>query len=865
MKKIISNLNYQHDNHILPFLWMKGEDEATIRAYIKKIHESGIGAVCLEARPHPEFVREGWWENLRVVIDELKKYEMKMWILDDAHFPTGYANGEIERKYPHLRKRYIKLHQLDFVGPMNHVRGLIKYAISSPEDEIVSVVLMKRVSYDEVDPSTAINITEDINHEMTVSFDLPEGQWRLMTVVATYEGGETHTENYLNPIDPKATDVLLEAVYEPHYEQFGELFGDTILGFFSDEPRFGNMHGPMGSIGRWDMVLPWRSDMIKLLSARFGSDTSDILGLLFIDGGNKAHELRYAYMDLISDLYAENFSNRIGLWCEAHNVEYIGHVIEDNNAHGRLGYGAGHFFRSMRGQHMAGIDVVLHQLLPGMDQGYFKSMTRTGWDGEFFHYALAKLGSSLAHMDKKKAGRVMCEVFGAYGWAEGTKLMKWITDHMLVRGVNYFTPHAFSMAPYPDKDCPPHFYAHGLNPQFEEFGLLMGYMNRMANLISGGRHQAPAAILYHGEAEWSGEYMLMQKPAAELTRHQIDFDFIACEMLEECAIREQGIRLQDETFKVLIVPYSEALPKRHIAELLRLAKGGVLIYFIDGYPKRYSEGMMDEAARFELTASCQIVTLDNLVPELGLQKISEISLSDSAPYLRYYHYEQEDGDIFMFFNEHHRWPVDTIISIPLVDQPYAYDAMGNKVSDIKYEVVGEGIQLPVALEPFETMTVIIPRKGHQDYVQVLPVPTDNYETVLVSGPFDVTFLSYDKDETYTKTIVTDTLKPLCQMAVDSSFSGIIRYVFDLDVPDSGLVELVLKGVPESAKITVGDVEIGTAISAPYKFNLSKAPKGMQKIIIEATTTLANNNLDWLSQFMVLEDQGIVGPIELRYS
>ena len=43
----------------------------------------------------------------------------------------------------------------------------------------------------------------------------------------------------------------------------------------------------------------------------------------------------------------------------------------------------------------------------------------------------------------------MAEVFGAFGWHEGLREMKWIADHMLVRGINWFTPHAFSMAPFP--------------------------------------------------------------------------------------------------------------------------------------------------------------------------------------------------------------------------------------------------------------------------------------------------------------------------------------------------------------------------------------------------------------------------------
>ena len=48
--------------------------------------------------------------------------------------------------------------------------------------------------------------------------------------------------------------------------------------------------------------------------------------------------------------------------------------------------------------------------------------------------------------------------------------MKWIADHFLVRGVNWFVPHAFSMAAFPDWDCPPHFYAHGQTPSLHTLG-----------------------------------------------------------------------------------------------------------------------------------------------------------------------------------------------------------------------------------------------------------------------------------------------------------------------------------------------------------------------------------------------------------
>ena len=62
--------------------------------------------------------------------------------------------------------------------------------------------------------------------------------------------------------------------------------------------------------------------------------------------------------------------------------------------------------------------------------------------------------------------------------------MKWLLDHMLVNGINYFVPHAFSMKDFPDPDCPPHFYARGMNPQFPYFKNLMEYCNRVSHFIS---------------------------------------------------------------------------------------------------------------------------------------------------------------------------------------------------------------------------------------------------------------------------------------------------------------------------------------------------------------------------------------------
>lgn len=128
------------------------------------------------------------------------------------------------------------------------------------------------------------------------------------------------------------------------------------------------------------------------------------------------------------------FSEQLGSWCRAHGVEHIGHIIEDNNQRTRTGSSLEHYFRSMSGQAMAGIDDIGNQALPQGEWNGCSGPWNDYRDGFFYHYVLGRLGGSLAAIDPGKKGRCMCEIFGNYGWQEGVKLEKYLADHFLVRG-----------------------------------------------------------------------------------------------------------------------------------------------------------------------------------------------------------------------------------------------------------------------------------------------------------------------------------------------------------------------------------------------------------------------------------------------
>ena len=76
-------------NYIMPFLWMHGEGKEIILDELDQIGDCGIREVCVESRPHPDFMGDLWWEEMDALMAAAKEKNMRIWLLDDSHFPTG--------------------------------------------------------------------------------------------------------------------------------------------------------------------------------------------------------------------------------------------------------------------------------------------------------------------------------------------------------------------------------------------------------------------------------------------------------------------------------------------------------------------------------------------------------------------------------------------------------------------------------------------------------------------------------------------------------------------------------------------------------------------------------------------------------
>jgi hypothetical protein len=568
---------------------------------------------------------------------------------------------------------------------------------------------------------------------------------------------------------------------------------------------------------------------------------------LWYDMGPETPRIRHSYMDIVTALYRDNFCRRIGDWCRDHGVEYIGHIIEDMNAHARLGCSAGHYFRSLDGQDMSGIDIVLHQIMPGFAERTGTTSTSGGWsDPEFYHYVLAKLGSSMAHINKRHKNRAMCEVFGAYGWAEGVPMMKWLMDHLIVRGVNRFVPHAFSPK-FPDPDGPPHFGAAGRDPQFEGFTRLMDYVNRAVHLLEGAVHQAPCALLYHAEAEWMNgdDRMLTQKPAKALYDAHIDYDILPLDSLrEDAAVEGNRLTINEEQYRCLVVPRAPLLPDDALAVLNRLQNAGLLVCYVDAAPQGIEKP--------------EIIPLENLAAALAGKGFSDVKVDGSFPLLRISHWKRGGNDFFMLFNEDIQKPAETTIRFPCSGPGLAINVLEGRSSAIP-----DAGAVKIALAPYQSVILAFgsglpePNYREPEYRSAwelnLGWDIELYE--MGQGELDNAFKPYAKNAA---------LHNITGPEGRTEFSGLMRYRAEFTVDKAeDVLGLDLGLVGHTVKLSLNGKDLGMAICPPYVFDIRGAVRrGVNVIELEAANTLVQAVKDHFSFFVQLPPSGVLGPVRL---
>lgn len=861
---------------IQPFLEIHGGDsEQAIQEKFQAFFEQNIYSAVLQYAASAEKKQqnggiypfdEEYFDILKKMSRVCQKLGMTYWVQDAAPFPTGAANGAFRQpEYFEKGKLYIKECHTNVRGPvkdavllLENFAGLLTGGLQNILTELKRQgpelsnrpVLLGVVALPMEDPgkgqfrfdtARAMDLIGCADFSQgTLKFDLPEGIWRIFFLYETHNGNGR--KFYMNLLDEESVAIQIREVHQLHYEKMKEELGVTWEGFFYDEPEIGNVDGydfdclPGYQEGQPSIILPWCKELPEQMKARLGREWMKLLPGLWYDCGQESRVVRYHYMDLVTRLVRENYNGQVQSWCRERGIRYIGHGLEDENSHARLGCGPGHFFRMQRHQDMAGIDLIGGQLRPGMD------MAGIGWygcadgDGEFYHYGLAKLASSEAHINPDKNGNSFCEVNAVYQELSNGRYYKFLLDHLFIRGINHLVP----------------VLTDALTRQ--EGARLFSYGERMCHMLADSRPVIPIAVLYHGESEWSGDCMLFQRAGAMLARNQIDYDVIPADALTERDYYKTGIadgklKINGNEYQALVIPWSQYLPKGVLHTALELYRAGGRVYFIDRLPEGYCEetGAIDWRGN-----ELPVVPLPALAGMLREEGIFDIICGGFCPWLRYSHWQKDDRDYYMFLNEDDRNGLETTVTFQKSGSLFRIDVGKQWVQELGS--IQADTRTVLSLGSLESAVYVVEQEKENENVEGsgkeawIRVPEWNPKAPSLPwnmGPDDDRNsndgwkVEYEGEEAGPKEMTLKILSDLGTMDGFQRYIGPLTYKTRIRFTNELPHLLDLGEVGDSAQVTLNGIDVGYEIAAPYRFDVSRAVKeGENELIVRVLPSRA---------------------------
>lgn len=816
-----------------------------------------------------------YFEALDRLVEACREMDMRFWLEDYAPFPTGSANGAYkEEAYAELNKLYIDERHMDIHGP---VAGAVIRI-----DSLQNVVYGKSMHrFTKVDPScrrriavvayelldNPVNAAAPILKEDTavlldtyvengfLKWDVPEGQWRIFVAFTTYESSGRAC--FMNLLSRESVALEIEKVHSLLYDYLKDELQKTWIGFFYDEPEIGNAGGEAvfdffmlpGRRSREATdcnVYAWSPEMPEEMEKR-DTEWRRKLPYLWYDGVEGYKDYRCHYMDAVSSLVRENYNGQVYTFCQERGIRYIGHVLEDENCHTRLGCGPGHYFRQQYYQDEAAIDVIAGQILPGRDHA-------ASWygvvnsDGEFYHYGLAKLASSEAHINPLKKNRAAAECFAMYG-QQGLGERKFLLDHLMINGVNRML-----LAELPAYEAS-HKYS----------GALVDYTNQICALLRRCKPVIKTAILYHAEAEWREGDMAQkfQKPGAVLARSQISYDIVPADVFtfpeRYLTKTDSGLIINENVYEALIIPASTKLSEAAARFVEQSVQTGFPVIFVDKVPENV-KALVDRAANI------RCVSLGTLAQEVSKVIAPDIRVdSPGKAWIRYAHVTSGGEHYFLLHNEAPLGETDCTIEIRADHEVTLWDPMTGKCFVPRQELSGGRVKVSVHLGKYE---MVILHSSEQ--MQTSPEPIriaqacsheEGWEMELLDGrivrmddgklsrPED--FLGYD-------------------------FYGMLNYKTTFYVEGALPKWLDLGNVSDCCEVFLNGKSVGRRLAAPYLYDVHDAVRsGANSLTIQVYTCAGNMKstatvfgipMDALTAvpYSLVEPMGITGPVRWLY-
>ena len=669
------------------------------------LHSLGFQAVTVQAGFNMPFayMSPEYLAFFHTFVIEAKQRHMRVWIVDDAGYPSGFAGGKFTSEKPELRMQALEVAQKIPVagGTVMHQElsaGTVSAAAVDQDGNAIPIAL----------------------HGTMLDWTAPKGTWTVLIVDHEFRTSPTRSdtntqrvkdtsqslEDYL---DPAATEQYLRFTHEQYKQAVGDEFGKTIMGFRGDEPDY-SIPG-----------LPWTPKFFERFTAIKGYDVQPYVALFAQspsrrDPGVAIHltpeqiRIEGDYYDVFSQMFAAGFFKPQGDWCAANHLEYQVHLNHEE-LEMELTRSEGSFFRDMRAVEVPGIDAIWHQI----------------WKDTISDYP--RLASSAAHVYGKP--RAFTESFAAYRPAPDVEMARYILNEQFVRGVNqietmYFPATSAGARP------PSGFMGQ---PGFPE---LMSYARRLSYLMAMGRPDATVALFLPSSSMWLGsDASDTQFVSTErlLSERQIDFDIVDEDALASDlkALKGSFETLSGNRYRTVILPAPLVISTEALARLKAFAQGGGKVLFLGGAPKWISGRTIRDATPAMAADFSWTTVLDaqlahtptppaqppteppapQAVPGEVLAAVDAaviapaICLDAADTALRVMKRRWKNADVYLFFNEGAQASDHKITLMSKGRMAEAWDPQTGTIAAVQSKRAAGGFSVPLKLQPYETRVIVV--------------------------------------------------------------------------------------------------------------------------------------------------------------
>lgn len=444
----------------------------------------------------------------------------------------------------------------------------------APEDpgRLEAVVAAKIVGEDQLDAVSLVVLTRNLDRQSeNLTWEVPEGDWRLMSFWLTYTMQVCQAQNedppsmVIDHLDKGAVQRYTEYLGGKFFDAVGGDFGTTVDSLFCDSFEIHPLK---------DSLL-WSWNTTKAFKDRMGYSLERYLPAIWYDIGPLTPRIRYDLQLYLHETGMDTVYDTFVGWCEDHNIQ------ARIQPHYRW---TSELLASAGAIHRPETEVTTARFEPVADP---RKATASG--ARFYADSFLSAESyTFIHPARYRTDLMD---------------MKIATDAFIRDGISQFYNHGYFASPEkhvaPGRDMPWanrishwntwwNYYHH-----FGDYVARTCFLARQGEFVADVLVYSPQATAWSENALWGTDRRVMRygNLAKTLVANGYDFDIVNDDLLQHHASFKDGaITINGHERRVLILPSATVVPVETMRAIDKFVKSGGTVIALENLPK-FAAGM----------------------------------------------------------------------------------------------------------------------------------------------------------------------------------------------------------------------------------------------------------------------------------